>query len=90
MTPKISIDDQTYSLLQQTGELFVQSNNGVPLVVMTVTAREELQKHVYDDGDLSAEEMSAVAARWLNDPQGWGAPEMDVYDQLYGDDTPLS
>ena len=85
MTPRIAIDDQTFHQLQQVGELQVESAQGVPIVIMTVGARADLQKQVYDDSDWSNEEMLAIAAKQLDDPQGWGAPEMDVYDRLYGD-----
>ena len=85
MTPRISIDDQTFQLLQQIGELRVENTNGVPLVVMTVDARDDLQKLAYDDSDMTEAEMLAIAAEQLNDPEGWGAPGMEIYDQLYGD-----
>lgn len=85
MTPRITIDDQTLQQLRQVGELRVEDTHGVPVVLMTVDAREELQKLVYDDSELTEAEMLATAAEQLNDPEGWGAPGMEVYDQLYGD-----
>jgi hypothetical protein len=48
-------------------------------VLMT---REQFQKLVYDDSDLTADEMLAAATRGLNDPEGWGAPGMEDYDSL--------
>jgi hypothetical protein len=84
MTPRISIDDQTFQLLQQAGELRVESNNGVPLVVMTVGARDDLQKLAYDSGEWTEAEMMAAGADQLKDPAGWGAPGMDVYDAMEG------
>jgi hypothetical protein len=84
MTPRISIDDQTFQLLQQAGELRVESNNGVPLVVMTVGARDDLQKLAYDSGEWTEAEMLAAGADQLKDPEGWGAPGMDVYDTIEG------
>ena len=81
MTPRISIDDQTFQLLQQAGELRVESNNGVPLVVMTVGARDDLQKLAYDSGERTEAEMMAAGADQLRDPEGWGTPDMDVYDR---------
>jgi hypothetical protein len=85
MTPRINIDAQTLELLRQTGELRVEDPHGVPVVLMTVDAREELQKLVYDDSELTADEMRAAGREQLNDPAGWGAPGMGIYDELYGD-----
>jgi len=48
-------------------------------VLMT---HDQFQKLAYDDSDLTGEEMIAAAAAALNDPEGWGAPGMEVYDQL--------
>ena len=33
------------------------------------------------DGDVSDDEMLAVAAQGIDDPDGWSAPEMNQYDQ---------
>jgi hypothetical protein len=86
MTPRISIDDLTLQKLQKTGELRVEDPHGVPVILMTVDARQQLvEKLDYDDNELAEEDMLATAAEQLADPEGWGAPEMDVYDQLYGD-----
>lgn len=46
-------------------------------VLMT---REQFQQLVYDDSDLTPDEMMAAAAQSLDDPEGWGAPDMEVYD----------
>lgn len=86
MTPKISIDEQTLEQVLKQGELQVEELHGVPLVVMTVDARQGLQKLVYDDSEWTPKEMQAVAEDWLNDPEGWGAPGMEIYDELYGDE----
>ena len=85
MTLRISLDDQTLEQLQREGEVKVEEAHGLPLVVMTVDARQELQKLIYDDSEWTAEEMRAVTKRWLDDPEGWGAPGMEIYDELYGD-----
>ena len=85
MTPRINIDDQTLEQLRNAGELTVEDAHGFPVVLMTVGAREELQKHVYDANDLTAEEMRAAGRDQLTDPEGWGAPGMEIYDELYGD-----
>lgn len=85
MTPRLAIDDQTLHRLQEEGELRVETAAGVPLVVMTVDARADLQKAIYDDGDLTEAEMRAAGRDQLDDPEGWGAPGMEIYDELYGD-----
>ena len=85
MTLRINIDDQTLEQLRNVGELTVEDTHGFPVVLMTVDAREELQKLVYDDSDLTSEEMRAAGRDQLNDPEGWGAPGMQIYDELYGD-----
>jgi hypothetical protein len=85
MTPRISIDDQSLQQLHKVGELRVEDPHGVPVILMTVDARQELQKLVYDDSEWTAEEMRAAVKPWLDDPEGWGAPGMEIYDELYGD-----
>jgi hypothetical protein len=85
MTPRLAIDDQTLHQLQEVGELRVETAAGVPLVVMTVDARADLQKAIYDDSDLTEAEMRAAGRDQLDDPEGWGAPGMEIYDELYGD-----
>jgi hypothetical protein len=85
MTPQISLDNQTLDRLRREGEVEVQDAHGIPLVVMTVDAREKLEKLVYDDSEWSEQEMLAAASQQLDDPEGWGAPGMEVYDELYGD-----
>jgi predicted DNA-binding antitoxin AbrB/MazE fold protein len=41
--------------------------------------------HEYDDSDWTPEEIRPLADRWLSDPEGWGAPGMEIYDELYGE-----
>jgi hypothetical protein len=84
MTTRISIDDQTFKELQAAGELRVENSNGVPLVVMTVDAREHLQKLAYDDSEWTEAELMAAGADQLDDPEGWGATGMDIYDTMEG------
>lgn len=88
MTIQITIDDQTLEQLRKAGELTVEdAQHGVPVVLMTVDARQQLvEKLEYDDSEWTEEEMLAAAAEQLNDPEGWGAPGMEIYDQLYGDE----
>jgi hypothetical protein len=85
MIPRITIDDQTLERLRKDGELQVEDIHGLPIVLMTIDARKELQKVTYDDSEWTAVEMRAVAERWLEDPEGWGAPGMEIYDEMYGD-----
>ncbi len=83
-TAKIITEDPTVvQQVQQTGELPIEVN-GVQMVLMTVDARQELQKVVFDDSELSGDEMMAVLADQVNDPEGMGAPGMDDYDKKYG------
>jgi hypothetical protein len=82
MTPRIAIDEQTFTSLQEVRELRVENSNGVPLVVMTVDTREHLQKLAYDDSEWTGAELMAAGGHQLNDPEGWGAPGMDEYNTL--------
>lgn len=43
---------------------------------------------VYDDSDLTSDEMLAAAAVHLDDPEGWGAASMDACDEDGADATP--
>lgn len=78
MTPKIAIDDQTWRQLQQAGELKVEDAHGVPLVLMTVDARKELEQVVYDATEPDADEFLPLAHEAL--AEAWDAPGMDAYD----------
>jgi hypothetical protein len=82
MMPRIAIDDQTIKEIQQAGELRVESTNGIPLVAMSVDARELLQKLAYDDSKWTEAELMAGGANELDNPEGWGAAGMDVYDTI--------
>lgn len=84
MNAKVSLNEQSLRQLQETGELQVEEVHGIPLVLMTVDARDQLRHVVYDDGDWTDEEQNAVMAAALDDPEGWGAHGMDVYDEKYG------
>lgn len=86
MVAKVALDEELLRQLQQAGELRVEDMHGMPIVLMTVDARDQLQQAVYDDSDLTEEEMMRMGADQLNDPNGWGAPEMDVYDTMEGID----
>jgi hypothetical protein len=88
MAITISLNDQILQQLQSAGEVQVEDTRGVPIVLMTVDARQQLGKLAYDDGDWTTDEMRATTAQWLDDPEGWGAPGMEDYDELNsGDQT---
>jgi hypothetical protein len=86
MGSELVISDQLFQQLQASGEVRVEDTHGVPVVLMTIDARQQLGQFVYDDSDLTAAEMLAQGAEQLQDPTGWGAPEMDVYDSMEGID----
>lgn len=78
MTPQISLDDQTLDRLRREGEVKVEESHGMPLVLMTVGAREALQKLVYDDSELDADEFLPHAHEAF--AADWDAPGMEAYD----------
>ena len=84
MAAQLTLDDQLFQDLLAAGELKVDETHGMPIVLMTVDARQRLEKAAYDAGDWSRDEMLSVAANALDDPEGWGAPKMDEYDEQYG------
>ncbi len=88
MTPQIILDDQTVEQLRMKGELTVEdAQHGFAVVLMTVDARQQLvEKLEYDDSEWTEEEMRAAGRDQLDDPEGWGAPGMEIYDELYGDE----
>ena len=70
--------------LQQSGGRPVEVEDDQTQRVYVIVTRDEfrdMQHRVVHDGDLSDDEMLAVAAQGLDDPDGWGAPGMDQYDQ---------
>jgi hypothetical protein len=86
MAAKISIDDEILQRLQKEGELQVEDTSGMPVVLMTFEAREKLKELIYDDSEWTEEDLRSAAANLLNDPEGWGAPGMEIYDEIYGDE----
>lgn len=78
MPPRISIDDSSLNALQQTGELHVLSASGLPLVVMTASAHEQLQKLAYDAGAMDVDTLLPLAHEAFAD--AWNASGMDAYD----------
>jgi hypothetical protein len=53
--------------------------------IWVMMTREQMKQIVYDDDELSSNEMLASAATALDDPEGWGAPGMEVYDDIEAD-----
>lgn len=50
-------------------------------VIVQMEVFERMQRAIsYDDSDLTSEEMRAAAQLMLEDPEGWGAPGMEIYD----------
>lgn len=85
MDSQIKIDDQTLRRLQQSGELEVQESRGARVVLMTVDAHRELRRIAYDDSPWTADDLRATVTPWLADPEGWGAPGKDEYDDVRSD-----
>jgi hypothetical protein len=63
---------------RQDRPLEVRDATGKAYIVMT---SQQFEKYVYDDSELTPEEMLAAAAWQLDDRDGWAAPGMDAYDQ---------
>jgi hypothetical protein len=78
-------DDIAEAASRQEKPLEVHDTAGRVFFVMT---RQQFQKYVYDDSDLTAEEMLAAATSPLDDPEGWGDAEMEAYDQDDSEDKP--
>ncbi len=64
--------------------LEVRDAAGRVYIVMT---SQQFQKYIYDDSELSSDEMLAAAALHLDDPEGWGAAGMDAYDKDASEST---
>jgi hypothetical protein len=48
---------------------------------------QQSPRHVYDDSDLTSEEMLAAAASHLDDPEDWRAPGQDGCDRDGSEET---
>jgi hypothetical protein len=77
MNEKLS-EDIAQAVSHQDRPLEVRDAAGSVYFVMT---SQQFQKYVYDDSDLTSGEMVAAAASHLDDPEGWGAADMDAYDR---------
>jgi hypothetical protein len=86
MTPKL-INELREALKDSAGKPVEIQDTQTQQVYVLMT-RQEFQRLVYDDSDLTAEEMQAAAGSALADPEGWGAPGMNDYDRLDTDSSP--
>jgi hypothetical protein len=87
MTPKL-IQDLREALQDSAGKP-VEIEDAQTHEIYVLMTRREFQRLVYDDSDLSEEEMRAAAAGALDDPDGWGARGMVSYDR-HDPDAPAS
>ena len=81
MTPKLS-NELAQALDAQGGKLTVEHpvTGQRVVIIMGQRLEEEMRKVLYDDSELSPEEMLAAAASTGQGESGWDAPGMDVYD----------
>lgn len=79
MTPKL-INELREALADSAGKP-VEIEDPQTHQIYILMTRREFQRLVYDDSDLTEDEMQAAASRALNDPEGWDAPGMEAYDQ---------
>ena len=84
MTPKINIADDSLEQIQEQTigtcgvEVEDQQHAGMRFVLMTVEGYQQLKNLVYDDSDLTPQEMMAATTTWLKESDG-------VNDDLYQD-----
>jgi hypothetical protein len=79
MTPKL-IQDLREALQDSAGKP-VEIEDAQTHQVYVLMTRQEFQRLIYDDSELTEDEMQAAAASALADPEGWGAPGMEDYDR---------
>lgn len=89
MSISLDINDALLQQLRSAGEVRVSDSHGEPVILMTVEARRLLDsaKNGNSDGEASewpSEIGLALAAGELSNPDTWGAPGMEDYDDLYG------
>lgn len=77
MTAKLN-EEIAEAVIRQDRPVEVRDAAGKAYIVMTT---QQFQKYIYDDSELTPDEMVAAAAWQLDDRDGWGAPGMDAYDQ---------
>lgn len=78
-----NVDDVRKALFESQGRpIEVEDDESHTVYVLIARDQfQDMQLRVIEDGELSEAEMLSVAAQSLNDPEGWGAPGMDEYDQ---------
>lgn len=74
MTAKLN-EDIAVAVSRQDRPLEVWDAAGNAYIVMT---SQQFQKYIYDDTELTPDEMTAAVALHLDDPEGWGAAGMDA------------
>lgn len=84
MTVKLN-EDIAEAVSRQDRPLEVRDAAGKLYVVMT---SQQFQKYVYDDGELTPDEMLAAANLHLDDPEGWAAAGIEAYDQDDSENAP--
>lgn len=70
--------DIANAVSRQDRPLEVTDAAGKVYIVMTP---QQFQKYIYDDSELTPDEMVAAAAVHLDDHEGWGAADIDFFDQ---------
>ena len=77
-------EDIAEAVCRQGRPLEVRDAAGKVYVVMT---NQQFQNYVYDDSELTPDEMVAAAALHLGDTEDWGAANMAHYDQNDSEST---
>lgn len=81
MAPKLSSEQRQALVQKPDGPLAVEDEQSNRVyVIISQDHFEKMQRLLFDDSDLTPDEMLAVARLALDDPEGWGAPGMEVYD----------
>ena len=79
MTPKMILGLR--EALQHSGGKPVEIEDTQTHEIYVLMTRDDFQRLMYDDSELSEGEMLAAARQGLSDPEGWSAPGMEVYDR---------
>ena len=86
MTPKITkeIRDAVNQHPDRPIELQDEQNQAFYVLM----SRDLFQRYIYDDSELTPDEMTAAAGQFLDDPDTWAAPGMDAYDSITDSKSP--
>jgi hypothetical protein len=79
MSPKLI--QNLREALQDTAGKPVEIEDAQTHEVCVLMTRSEFRRLIYDDTDLTSDEMRAAAALGLSDAQGWNAPGMEPMTQ---------